>query len=142
MTVTFRNVDASPSDPVSTWPFEGLVVVIERGLVADWQPLIEELQRSPWGLSARRVEAYLGYETHSPATRFFSLVLARARSAADAEDRANVAARVREAITRSGLTAAARASRHRRHSVRIAEGRRLRWRHVARQRFDCSSSTT
>ena len=107
MTVTFRNVDASPSDPVSTWPFEGLVVVIERGLVADWQPLISELQRSPWGLSARRVEAYLGYETHSPTTRFFSLVLAPARSAADAEERANVAARVREAITRSGLTAAA-----------------------------------
>jgi len=107
MTVTFRNVDASPSDPVATWPFEGLVVVIERGLVADWQPLIAELQRSPWGLSARRVEAYLGYETHSPTTRFFALALARARSAADAEDRANVAARVREAITRSGLTAAA-----------------------------------
>jgi len=107
MTVTFRNVDATPSDPVATWPFEGLVVVIERGLVADWQPLISELQRSPWGLSARRVEAYLGYETHSSTTRFFALALARARSAADAEDRANVAARVREAITRSGLTAAA-----------------------------------
>jgi hypothetical protein len=107
MTVTFRNVDATPNDPVATWPFEGLVVVIERGLVADWQPLIAELQRSPWGLSARRVEAYLGYETHSPTTRFFALALARARSAADAEDRANVAARVREAIARSGLTAAA-----------------------------------
>ena len=40
-------------------------------------------------------------------TRLFSLVLERARAAADAEDRAQVAARVRAAITRSGLTAAA-----------------------------------
>ena len=84
MTVSFRNIDASPSDPVATWPFEGLVIVLERGLVADWQPLITEVKHHPWGVTARRVESYLGYAAPAPVTRLFSLVLERARAAADA----------------------------------------------------------
>ena len=79
MTVSFRNIDASPSDPVATWPFEGLVIVLERGLVADWQPLITEVRHHPWGVTARRVESYVGYAAPSPVTRLFSLVLERAR---------------------------------------------------------------
>ncbi len=107
MTVSFRNVDASPTDPVSTWPFEGLVIVIERGLVADWQPLIAELRRSPWGATARRVAAYLTFAEPGSTARLFTLVLARARSAAEAAERAEVATRVRDAIAASGKTAAA-----------------------------------
>ncbi len=107
MTVAFRNVDASPSDPVATWPYEGLVAAIERGLVADWQPVIRELRRSPWGPTARRVEAYLGYTEPSATTRLFALVLERARVDAESGERAEVAARVRAAIAASGLTAAA-----------------------------------
>lgn len=107
MTVAFRNVEASPSDPVATWPYEGLVICIERGLVADWRPVIEELRRSPWGRTARRVEAYLGYAEPSATTRLFALILERARADAEADERAEVAARVRSAIDASGLTAAA-----------------------------------
>ena len=107
MTVSFRNVDAAPTDPVDTWPFEALVIVLERGLVADWQPLIRELQRRPWGRTARRVERYFGYAEPSDVTRLFFLILERARVRADEQDRAEVAARVRAALSRSGLTAAA-----------------------------------
>ncbi|MEZ5382629.1 MAG: hypothetical protein R2754_12670 [Microthrixaceae bacterium] len=57
--LVFRNVDASPDDPVSSWPYEALVTVIDRGLVSDWQPLLAEIRRQPWGFSARRVEHYL-----------------------------------------------------------------------------------
>lgn len=39
MALQFRNVDASPKDPVGTWPYEALVAAIERGLVPDWQPI-------------------------------------------------------------------------------------------------------
>ena len=49
MPVEFRNVDASPEDDVRTWPYEALVTVIDRGLVADWQPIFAEVRRSPWG---------------------------------------------------------------------------------------------
>ncbi|MFM9133882.1 MAG: helix-turn-helix domain-containing protein [bacterium] len=107
MTVAFRNVDASPSDPVATWPYEGLVICIERGLVADWRPVIAELRCDPWGWTARRVESYLGYAEPSATTRLFALVIERARAVAEAGERAEVAARVRAAIAASGMTAAA-----------------------------------
>lgn len=107
MTITFRNVDAAPSDPVTTWPFEALVIAIERGLVPDWQPVFAELRRNPWGQTARRLEAYLGYAEPSATTRLFALALERARTATEDDERAEVAARVRAAIAASGLTAAA-----------------------------------
>lgn len=104
MPVAFRNVDASPSDDVATWPYEALVTVIDRGLVADWRPVFEELRRSPWGKVARRLEHYLSYREPDGAGTLFALALEHARVSADLADRAEVAARVRSAVVRSGLT--------------------------------------
>ncbi len=106
MTVHFRNVEASPDDPVATWPFEALATVIERGLVADWAPVLSEIRARPHGEVARAVESYLGYAATDGATRLFRLVLDDARRAEDDADRAEVAARVRGCIARSGETAA------------------------------------
>ncbi|MCC6339001.1 MAG: helix-turn-helix transcriptional regulator [Acidimicrobiia bacterium] len=106
MTVRFRNVDASPHDDVRTWPHEALVATIERGLVADWQPVLAEIRRSPWGEVARRVEGYAAQHDGDAAARLFALAVDRARSRAEGDDRAEVAARVRAAIARSGLTMA------------------------------------
>lgn len=106
MALQFRNVDASPTDAVRTWPYEGLVAAIDRGLVADWQPIFAEIRQAPWGSVARRVERYLSYRPHDGVSRLFSLAIARARDDADSRDRAEVARRVREAIEASGLTAA------------------------------------
>ncbi len=110
MTVAFRNVDASPDDDVRTWPFEGLVEVIDRGLVADWRPVFAEIRRSPWGTVARRIERYLGYREHDGVSTLFRLVIDRARADADRSDRDEVAVRVRDAVERSGLTKAEFAS--------------------------------
>ena len=49
MTVAFRNVDTSPHDDVTTSPCEALVTVAACGLVTDWQPVLAELHRRPWG---------------------------------------------------------------------------------------------
>ena len=106
MAVRFRNVDASPEDDVRTWPYEALVATIDRGLVPDWQPVFAEIRRSPWGPVARRVERYLSYREPDGVGTLFSLAIERARAAAEAGDRAEVAARVRDAIARSGLTGA------------------------------------
>ncbi len=106
MKVRFRNVDASPGDDVRTWPYEALVDTIERGLVADWQPVFAEIRRSPWGEIARRVESYVAGRDDDAAARLFALAVERARGRAEAADRAEVATRVRSAITRSGLTSA------------------------------------
>jgi hypothetical protein len=104
MTVAFRNVEASPEDDVRTWPYEAIVTVLDRGLVVDWQPIFTELRRSPWGRVARRVERYLTYREPDGVGTLFSLAIDRARRAAEEEERSEVAARVREAVDRSGLS--------------------------------------
>jgi hypothetical protein len=110
MPVAFRNVDASPSDDVATWPYEGLVTVIERGLVPDWQPVFAEIRRRPWGPVARKVEQISVTTTDTAAARLFALAVVRARASTEAAERADVARRVRAAIASSGLTAAALAA--------------------------------
>ena len=104
MPLAFRNVDASPADDVRTWPYEALVTAIDRGLVPDWQPIFAEIRRSPWGQVARRVERYLTYREPDGVGTLFSLALDRARADANRADRDEVAARVRAAVDRSGLT--------------------------------------
>ena len=107
MAVNFRNVDASPDDDVTTWPYEALVTVIERGLVPDWQPVFAEIRRNPWGPVARRVAQIAASTDDHAVGQLFSLALARARTQAEADERAEVAQRVRSAIAASGLSAAA-----------------------------------
>lgn len=105
VSVSFRNVDARPSDPVATWPYEALVTAIDRGLVPDWRPILAEIRRSPWGPTARRVERYLSYRESDGVSTLFRLAVDRARRDAESAERDDVARRVREAIVRSGLTA-------------------------------------
>jgi len=106
MPVTFRNVDGSPTDDVSDWPYEGLVAVIDRGLVPDWQPIFAELRRSPWGKVARRVERFLSYRRLDGVGVLFGLAIQRARDDAERAERDVVASRVRAAVAGSGLTRA------------------------------------
>jgi hypothetical protein len=104
MSVRFRNVDASPADDVRSWPYEALVAVVDRGLVADWKPVFDEIRRSPWGSVARRVERYLSYRARDGIGVLFALAIERARTRSDESDRADVAAQIRAAVERSGLT--------------------------------------
>jgi len=110
VTVFFRNVEASIDDPVRTWPFEGLVEVLERGLLQDWKPILAEIRQDPWGPVARKVERWAAQSPDDRAAPFFALVIARARAQAQARECAEIARRVRVAIERSGLTAAEFAS--------------------------------
>ena len=105
MALNFRNVNASPSDPVATWPYEALVTAIEQGLVPDWRPVFDELKTDPWGPVSRKIQRYLEYAPRDGVTVLFRLAIDRARDNAEARERALVADRVRGAITASGLTA-------------------------------------
>ena len=105
MALNFRNVNASPSDPVATWPYEALVTAIEQGLVPDWRPIFDELKVDPWGPVSRKIQRYLEYAPRDGVTVLFRLAINRARDNAEARERALVAARVRGAIEASGLTA-------------------------------------
>jgi hypothetical protein len=51
----FRNIDASPDDPVDTWPFEGILAAVERGTLPDWRRLAAAIVAEPWGQVAHQV---------------------------------------------------------------------------------------
>ena len=59
--LAFRNVDASPEDPVSEWPQEAIQTALERGGLAHWRRLAAAIRAEPWGPVARRVEEVLAY---------------------------------------------------------------------------------
>jgi DNA-binding transcriptional regulator YiaG len=103
---SFRNVEASPHDPVATWPYEALVETLEQGLVADWQPVFAEIRSHPWGAVARRVMRWGRVTTDDAAAALFTAAVDRARGRAEVSEREEVARRVRHAIERSGLTSA------------------------------------
>jgi DNA-binding transcriptional regulator YiaG len=106
VSVRFRNVDADWADPIETWPYEALVTTIERGLVPDWQPIFQDIENNPWGRTARRLEAYLGYSDHVAEVRLFGAALERARARQLEAEKEEVAKRVRSAIEHSGLSQA------------------------------------
>lgn len=87
------------------------MTAIDRGLVADRQPIFAEIRRSPWGAVARRVERYCSYREPDGVTTLFRLAVDRARERVDESDREAVAERVRAAVARSGSTQARFAER-------------------------------
>ncbi|MHB1472689.1 MAG: helix-turn-helix domain-containing protein [Dermatophilaceae bacterium] len=102
--LAFRNVRADPADPVESWPYEGLVAAMERGGLRDWQRVAAAIERDPWGEVAADVMAFLSYEEPYGVGPLMKSVIAAARARAQDEDKAAVAARVRELVSSSGLT--------------------------------------
>ena len=62
------------------------------------------MKRDPWGDVAADVQAYLSYEQPYGVGPLMASVIAAARARALDEDKAAVAARIRELVTSSGLT--------------------------------------
>ncbi|MFT4157393.1 MAG: helix-turn-helix transcriptional regulator [Microbacterium sp.] len=40
MPLHFRNIDATPDDPVDQWGFEGMLAAIDRGYASHWRKLV------------------------------------------------------------------------------------------------------
>lgn len=85
--------------------------MLERGLVADWQPVLRAVRAHPWGTVARRLEQYLDHTDEADVRSLFAAFLDRARSHREQAERSEVAARVRAAIAASGLSQADFATR-------------------------------
>jgi DNA-binding transcriptional regulator YiaG len=99
----FRNVDASPDDPVESWPFEGILAAVERGTLPDWRRLAAAIRADPWGPVAQQVlEAVRLSRPYGTAELLEGVVDQARKLAADAERRA-VASEVRELVAGSGL---------------------------------------
>lgn len=109
--LAFRNVDASPADPVSRWPLEAVQTALERGGLAHWRRLADAIRSDPWGPVARRVEEALAYSRPYGVAAAFERAVSRSREAAETAEREAVAAEIAELVRRSGLSRAEFASR-------------------------------
>jgi DNA-binding transcriptional regulator YiaG len=111
MALAFRNLAITPDAPVSQWPTEAVQTALERGDLADWHRIVAEVQADPWGSTARQVEEVLSHSRPYGVADAMETVLGRARERAEAGERAAVAAEIREAVRRSGLSRTQFASR-------------------------------
>lgn len=109
--LAFRNVDASPEDPVAEWPLEAVQTALERGGLSHWRRLADAIRTQPWGPVARGVEEVLAYSRPYGVASAMERVIARAREEAEADERRAVAAEVVRLVRESGLTRTEFASR-------------------------------
>lgn len=111
MPLAFRNLDITPDAPVSSWPTEAVQAALERGDLEHWRRIVAEVNQDPWGRIARQLEEVLSHSRPYGIADAMDVALARARRRAEDEERERVAADVRDAIVRSGLSRAEFASR-------------------------------
>ena len=109
--LAFRNVDASPDDPVSEWPLEAIQTALERGGLSHWRRLAEAIRTQPWGPVARRVEEVLTYSRPYGVAEAMERVISRTRQTAEESEREAVAAEVDALVRASSLSRAEFASR-------------------------------
>jgi DNA-binding transcriptional regulator YiaG len=100
----FRNVHASPDDPVETWPFEGILAAVERGTLPDWRRLAEVIRADPWGPVAQQVIEAVSLSRPYGTAELLEDVIERARSVAADAERAEVAAEIGNLVDDSGLS--------------------------------------
>ena len=100
----FRNIDASPDDPVETWPFEGILAAVERGTLPDWHRLATAIKADPWGPVAQQVLEAVHLSRPYGTAELLEAVVAHARKLAIDSERENVASEVRDLVARSGLS--------------------------------------
>lgn len=103
MTVAFRNVRSRPTDPVEDWSTEAVQAALERGDLAEWRLLVEAVDANPWGRTARQIEEVLGHSRPFGTAELLERAIESARARTEAEERAVVAAELRELVGRSGL---------------------------------------
>ena len=104
MTLPFRNVDASVSDPVSRWPQEALQAALERGDLSHWRRIAAEIRAWPWGPVARAVEEILTYSRPYGVAGLMERAIEAARQQAVRSEVEEVAGRIRRLLESSGLS--------------------------------------
>lgn len=108
--LAFRNVDASPADPVSEWPLEAIQTGLERGGLAHWRRMADAVRAQPWGPVSRRIEEVLTYSRPYGVTEAMERAISDARQGAEAAERKAVAAEIDQLVRTSGLSRAEFAS--------------------------------
>lgn len=110
-TLQFRNINATPDDPVERWGVEGILTAIDRGSLPHWRRVAAAVRADPWGPVAADLEQALGLAEDVGVAATLRRALARALEDAEAAARDEVRRRIRVLVQDSGLTAAQFAQR-------------------------------
>jgi DNA-binding transcriptional regulator YiaG len=100
----FRNLTASPADPVETWPFEGIIAAVERGALPDWRRLARVIRADPWGSVAQQVLEAIHLSHPYGTAELLEGVIDSARQMAAGSEREEVASEVKRLVSCSGLS--------------------------------------
>lgn len=82
----FRNTAATPADPVPSWGVEGCLTALERGDLAHWTRMRDEIRADPYGPVALDIEEACELADPTLASgpaALMRLALERARHGAD-----------------------------------------------------------
>lgn len=100
MSLTFRNLEVSPSDPVERWGVEGIATALDRGGLAEWRRIARAVSDEPYGKVAADVEQAIKVAEDRGLVEYMRMALARARSS----DKQRLALKLREHVWRSGMS--------------------------------------
>lgn len=82
MPLSFRNIDATPDDPVEKWGFEGMLAAIDRGYARDWRKLVNAVVVNPQ-LSDEFHEARDAAESHATVALLDAMLVEARRTASE-----------------------------------------------------------
>jgi DNA-binding transcriptional regulator YiaG len=104
MALAFRNINASPDDPVTEWHLEGIQTALERGDLSHWRRIAAEVCRDPWGQVAQELSDVLTYSHPYGVGELMTDILRTARSERERQEREEVAEVIRGLVEASALT--------------------------------------
>jgi DNA-binding transcriptional regulator YiaG len=105
-TLRFRNIDATPDEPVERWGVEGILAAIDRGSLPHWRRIAAAVRADPSGPVAADLDQALGLAEDAGVVATLRRALSRARDDAEAAAREEVRLRLQALVENSGLTAA------------------------------------
>jgi DNA-binding transcriptional regulator YiaG len=105
-TLRFRNIDATPDEPVERWGVEGILAAIDRGSLTHWRRIAAAVRADPSGPVAADLDQALGLAEDAGVVATLRRVLLRARDDVEAAAREEVRLRLQALVENSGLTAA------------------------------------
>lgn len=111
MSLTFRNLSVSPTDPIECWGVEGLLTAVDRGALPDWRRIAHAVRRNPRGKVAAELRDVVAVAQDASAASVLERILHEALALEDEQDKEKAAEAMRTAFEESGLRRAQFAER-------------------------------
>lgn len=123
-----RHLDVDPSTPIGELGAAAVDDLLDRGDLADWEPILSEVRRDPWGPVAERVLGLVEHHEMYGTTNLWRSWIAEQRAAAPAFQAGNALRQLRlsrkltqiDVAERMGLSQPEVSKLERRRDVRVS----------------------